>query len=267
MADHWMSYDTAAAAHDRIGVPSQFEAPARDLVATIDLGSAARILDIGTGSGVAARRAASVAGPRASVVGIDPSLAMLRIARGHGLQQIAVAAVPDLPFAERVFDRVLASFVMSHVSSYEAALGDIVRVMRPGGRFGATSWGSLENDYRQLWDSLAESFIGKERLADAIKKALPWEEWFTEPEHWKEALQSAGLEEIEVHREVYTVAMSMADFLSVRENSLSARFIRGSVGAPEWERFKATVADEFHRRFKDPLDHERDVLIAVGKRR
>lgn len=266
MASDWISYDAAAESHDRLAVPSFFERPARDLIARTGLGSAARILDIGTGSGVAALRAAEGAQPHALVVGIDPSIEMLRVARQKGLRVAAAAVTPGLPFANRSFDRVLASFVLSHIRSYEAGLLDITRVLMPAGMLGVTTWGSMENDYRTFWQSLAESFIDKQMLANAMREALPWEDWFTEPGHVADALRAAGLQDVDVQPVLYTIHTNIDDFLAIRESSLQARFIRHKLAASEWERFKETVAAEFHRRFKDPIDHKRDVLIATGKR-
>jgi ubiquinone/menaquinone biosynthesis C-methylase UbiE len=266
MAGHWTSYDSAAESHDRLAGPSFFEQPARDLVARIDATSAARILDVGTGSGLAALLAATVADSHALVVGIDPSLEMLRIARRRGLRQVVSGAVPGLPFADRVFDRVLGSFVLNHVSSYESGLRDMVRMLRAGGRFGVTTWGPMQNEYREFWQSLAESFVDKEVLAEANREALPWEDWFTDPGHLDQGLQGAGLTDIGVHRALYMIHTNIADFLAIREASLQGRFMRQNLDASRWDRFKETAMAEFHRRFKDPIDHTRDVLIAIGTR-
>jgi ubiquinone/menaquinone biosynthesis C-methylase UbiE len=266
MAGDWSSYDSAAECHDRLAAPSFFERPARDLVAKIDVESAASILDIGTGSGLAALHAAKVAGPHSIVVGIDPSLEMLRIARSHDLRFVVAGIVPGLPFADRVFDRVLASFVLSHVSSYESGLRDMVRVLRAGGRLGVTAWGSMQFEHREFWQSLAESFIDKELLAEASREALPWEDWFTEPRNLEHAFRSAGLRAIEVDRAFYTINTNIADFLAIRETSLHARFMRKNLEAARWERFRETAAAEFERRFKDPIFHTRDVLFGVGTR-
>jgi ubiquinone/menaquinone biosynthesis C-methylase UbiE len=266
MAQHWTSYDSAAESHDRLAAPSFFEQPARDLVTRIDVRSAARILDIGTGSGLAAVRAANVADPHAIVVGIDPSLAMLKITRSHGIGNVVEAVTPGLPFANRAFDRALASFVLSHVPSYESAMTDMVRVLRPGGRLGVTTWGSMQIEYREFWQSLAESFIDKQLLAEATREALPWEEWFTDSDHLTDAFQVAGLMDIDVHRVLYTIHTNIADYLAIREASVQARFMRHNLDAPRWERFRQTAAAEFHRRFKDPIDHARDVFMAIGTR-
>jgi ubiquinone/menaquinone biosynthesis C-methylase UbiE len=266
MAADWASYDSAAESHDRLAAPSFFEQPARDLVAAIDVRSAACILDIGTGSGLAALHAARVADPNAIVAGVDPSLEMLRIARSHGLRHVVAGIAQGLPFADRVFDRALASFVLSHLSSHEAGLMDMVRVLKSGGRLGVTTWGSIQNEYREFRQSLAETFIDKTLLAEATQEALPWEEWFTDPEHLDQAFQVAGLRDVRVHRAVYTIHTNVADFLAIREVSIQARFMRRNLDAARWEGFREAAKAEFKRRFKDPIDHTRDVFIAVGTR-
>src|SRR5205085_10080531 len=146
MAGDWTSYDSAAECHDRLAAPSFFEQPARDLVARMEMGSATRILDVGTGSGLAGLRAAEAAGVDALVIGVDPSFEMLRIAKGHGLRHVAAGVAAGLPFADRVFDRALASFVLNHLPSYETGLAEMVRVLRRGARLGVTTWGPLENE-------------------------------------------------------------------------------------------------------------------------
>src|SRR5438105_10750362 len=57
----WRSYDSAAAAHDQLAVPTIFERPARELVARIGVTVGSIVLDVGTGTGVAALAAAESA--------------------------------------------------------------------------------------------------------------------------------------------------------------------------------------------------------------
>lgn len=95
---------------------------------------AASVLDVGTGEGQLARVA--VAAGAARVVGVDPSRAQLAAARrragGPGyLRGEAVA----LPFPAATFDAVLACLVFEHIEGMDAAIAEVARVLRPGGRF------------------------------------------------------------------------------------------------------------------------------------
>lgn len=267
MARRWQSYDWVAANHDRLAVPAAFAQPANDLVSRIGLPAAGVILDVGTGTGVAALLAMKSLGPGAVVVGLDPSLEMLRVAISHGLCCVVAGAVPGLPFPTGKFDRVLANFVLSHLTSYQTALLDMVRVLRPGGKLGVTTWGAMQNEFRQRWQSLAESVVGKETLGAAMQQALPWEDWFTDGAHLRQAFQDAGLVGIEVDHTHYNIRMTIAEFLDTRETSLQARFMRQTMDAKRWEQFKQTLSAEFYARFKDPIEHAGDVHIAIGTKR
>src|SRR4051812_4666357 len=100
-----------------------FAAPARDLAARMEFGSARTVLDVGSGSGVVAKTAKAP-----MVTAVDPSFEMTRLARQNGLAHVAVAGAPGLPFGDDVFDRVTAGFVLSHVPSYADTLADMARV-------------------------------------------------------------------------------------------------------------------------------------------
>ena len=80
--------------------------------------------------------------------------------------------MPGLPFRDGIFDSELASFVLSHFRSYQIALLDMVRILKPGGKLGVTTWCRNKTNCRQLWQETAESFVGKEELARASREAL-----------------------------------------------------------------------------------------------
>jgi ubiquinone/menaquinone biosynthesis C-methylase UbiE len=98
-----------------------------------------RVLEIGCGTGtllLAAKRAQ----PEAVVVGLDPDLAALaradRKARRRGLTvQLDRGHADELPYADGSVDVVLSAFMLHHVPAGErdAALGEVRRVLRPGG--------------------------------------------------------------------------------------------------------------------------------------
>lgn len=95
-------------------------------------GKPARILDLATGSGdlaIALRKAC----PSALVVGADFCLPMLEEAR---LKQVPFLVQADglaLPFADGSFDAVTVAFGLRNMASWERALREMARVLRPGG--------------------------------------------------------------------------------------------------------------------------------------
>jgi SAM-dependent methyltransferase len=234
-----------------------FEAPARDLAARMEFGSARSALDVGTGTGIVALQAACPV-----VVGVDPSVELLRRARRNGVRLVAVAGAQGLPFADTTFDRVTAGFVLSHVPSYADALRDMARVTRRGGRLGLTAWASRDTEYRDCWERLMGRFVDV-RAVEA--DALPWEEWLAEPGNVGAALSEAGLRGVAVEERAYPIEMTVESFLAMRETSTAARYLRRS-DPTAWERFRGMAAEEFQRRFRDPVVFTHRAWIATGSR-
>jgi SAM-dependent methyltransferase len=91
-----------------------------------------RVLDVGTGTGLAA---AAARGERREVTGVDAAAGMLRLARasvsGVRFEEMDFEA---LRFAEDMFDVVLASHALLFARDRVGALREWRRVSRPGGR-------------------------------------------------------------------------------------------------------------------------------------
>jgi ubiquinone/menaquinone biosynthesis C-methylase UbiE len=257
--DHRVAADDA-----RVNGP-RMEAVAADLVDLVAVPAGARVLDVGTGTGAAARRAAERAGPAGLVVGVDRSLPMLgeAVRAGGGPRYVAGTAI-DLPFADSAFHVVLASFVLGHVADHETALYDMVRVLAPGGRMGVTAWGREEDEFTLAWRRLAEEFAGREVLRDARRRAAPGADRFADQEALREALARAGLRGVQVERREYRFAMTAEEYLVGREVSATGRSLRDAMGEALWERFRARTREEFGRRFPPRFNDFRDVNLAVG---
>lgn len=249
-----------AEAYDRVRSPVH-EAPARDLVAAVEIAEGERLLDVGTGTGLAARSAAA-----GTAVGIDISPGMARVARERGLRRVVVGAAIDLPFRDGTFDAVVSAFVLHLVPKYETALFDMARVLRRGGRLGLATWVAADDEFTRTWRRLAESFATREMLADAQRKAAPWAEHLSDPARLEEAMRGAGVRDVRVERRTYRSETSIEDYLTGRETAAIGQFLKDMLGPALWERFRARVEEEFRKAFRDPIGDTNEVLLAVGKR-
>jgi SAM-dependent methyltransferase len=104
------------------------------------VGASSRVLDIATGPGYVAGRAAERG---ADAVGVDFSPEMLELAaRLHPRAEFRVGDANSLPFPDESFDMVVANFLMPHLSDLPAGVAEAARVTRPGGRVALTTWES-----------------------------------------------------------------------------------------------------------------------------
>lgn len=90
-----------------------------------------RVLEVGAGTGANLSTLAEIGA--AQVVACDMALDALRHARGANGVALARADACRLPFASGSFDLLLAADVIEHLDDDTAALGEFVRVLKPGG--------------------------------------------------------------------------------------------------------------------------------------
>jgi ubiquinone/menaquinone biosynthesis C-methylase UbiE len=105
-----------------------------------------RVLDLGTGTGSVAVRAASLVTPGGNVTAVDISPEMLELARqraaGLGLSNITFLEerAEEISAPSGRFDVALASLSLMYVIDRSTAAREIQRVLRPGGRLVAAVW-------------------------------------------------------------------------------------------------------------------------------
>ena len=99
------------------------------------LQSGMQVIDVGTGTGLVAREAARLAGPGGSVLGVDPSVAMLSNARAlpPGVR-LAVGRAESIPAPDAAADFLCLGYALRHISDLSVAFCEFGRVLRPGGR-------------------------------------------------------------------------------------------------------------------------------------
>jgi SAM-dependent methyltransferase len=101
------------------------------------------VLDLGCGAGFDVFIAAQLVGPMGRVAGVDLSPEMLAVANAGRIEadlppiEFREAAIETLPFPDASFDVALSNGVLNLIPDKPAALREIVRVLKPGGRLQA----------------------------------------------------------------------------------------------------------------------------------
>ncbi len=134
--DIWAAGDYAAVA-ERID-----EVPPQELLSRVEIRPEADVLDVATGTGNVALRAAANG---ARVVGLDLTPELFDTARSRArLQGLAIDWVEgdaeQLPFADESFDVVLSAFGVQFAPRHEVVAAELARVCRPGGQIGLVNW-------------------------------------------------------------------------------------------------------------------------------
>lgn len=124
-------------------VATQYLPMAARLADVVGIDANDRVLDIGTGTG---NLAITAARSGATVTGLDICDDLVQRARDRadavGLDTIAfdVGDAADLPYAENAFDIAVSNLGHMYADPPSAAARELIRVTRPGGRIGFTSW-------------------------------------------------------------------------------------------------------------------------------
>ncbi|MGC5020082.1 class I SAM-dependent methyltransferase [Micromonospora sp. DT47] len=132
--------------------------PVDALLDAAAVGPGGRVLDAGCGTGTVAARAA---GRGATVVAVDAEASMLALARRAVPDARPVrAALPRLPVAGAAVDAAVANFVVNHVGDPAAAVAELRRTVRPGGRVAVTTWPYPQPPLQALWGAVFAGVAG-----------------------------------------------------------------------------------------------------------
>lgn len=162
-------------------IDSRFEPVVDALLRRAELQHGERVVDIGTGTGAVAAKAAHAVGSDGEVLAIDPSPEMLDLAKRRlELPDIAAYRVEEgkaesIPAEDAEIDVILAGLSLMYSVDREAASREIARVLKPGGRLVAAVWGGPDVSDIVLFQQTAGSFappppvpgVGPGALADA----------------------------------------------------------------------------------------------------
>lgn len=208
---------TPAATYQRVFVPAIFDPLTEALLERARPGAGMSVLDLGTGTGVVARRLAPVLGPGGSIVAADISPGMLAVARS----QVPVDGAPiawleadaaALPVPDASVDLVIAQQVLQYLPDRDAALQEVRRVLRPGGRFVATVWSHLEDQplMAALTEVEARHVAALGMTFEDVAEPFLW----GDPTELETTVARAGLEDVRVERVVIETSFPAATFVA-----------------------------------------------------
>jgi len=166
-----------------------------------------RVLDVAGGTGDLTRLFAQRVGPRGTVINTDINGPMLRRGRDRLLDSgLIVPAIQcdaeKLPFPDEYFDCVCVAFGLRNMTHKDAAIAEMRRVLRAGGRL-------LVLEFSRVWQPLAPlydaySFQVLPRLgrlvtndADSYRYLAESIRMHPDQETLKTMMQDAGLDRVE----------------------------------------------------------------------
>lgn len=174
----------------------------RKTVERLSLSAGSEVLDVACGTGASAIPAAEIVGPEGSVTGIDLAENPLQLARCKALRknltniEFINADMENSGFPDGKFDAVVCVFGIFFVPDMERQVGELWRLVKPGGKLAITTWGTgffaPAYDY---WKQL----VRKER-PELYSAYNPWDR-ITDKESVLNLMKNGGTSNIEVAAE------------------------------------------------------------------
>lgn len=180
----------AAEVYEALFVPALFGPWTARMTASSGAARGQAALDVGCGTGVLARALWQAVKPDGEVTGLDVNEGMLAVARRcePGIDW-RMGSAEALPFDDDTFDVVTSQFALMFFDDRTAALAEMHRVLRAGGKLAVSVWGSLEEatGYAAMADLLTRLF------GSDVARAIEAPFCLGAPETLRAALDTADL--------------------------------------------------------------------------
>ncbi len=233
------------------------------LLDAVGAGPGTRLLDVATGPGYVAARAAERG---AEATGLDFSDTMLDYARAHAPAVDFVRGGDQrLELPDASFDAVVAAFLLLHLGTPEPAVAEAARVLRPGGRAAFSVW---DEPSRGRWIGVVfEAFVAAGAHPPVGVPAGPSFFGLADESEFTSLLERAGLTDVDVGTVAFDLHVANGDELwdGLVEGSVRVRpMILGQT--EELQREIRTQYDERLEAYRtqDGFDVPVSAKIAVG---
>ncbi len=138
------------------------------MVDGLGLSPGSRVLDVAAGTGSITRLMESRG---LDVLSVDQSREMTQLAKRRGAAAV-LATAERLPFADGTFDGVTFGYLLRYVDDVSRCLGELVRIVRPGGVVGMVEFGRPRGAWRPGWWLYTRAFLP---MAGAVIRSGWWE--------------------------------------------------------------------------------------------
>jgi SAM-dependent methyltransferase len=201
--ESWQVSGDAAEVYERCFVPAIFGGWAPQVADAARVASVDRVLDVGCGTGVLARAAADRVADESQVTGLDLNEGMLAVARRLRPQiDWRQGDATKLPLPVESYDVVMSQFSLMYFPDRSAAIKEMVRVLRPGGRLAVAVWGP----YERATGYVILTEIAKRRCGQAAADVLTAPFVLGEENALRLLFQEAGVDEpnVELRKGIIT---------------------------------------------------------------
>lgn len=177
-------------------VPSLFGPWAEYLVERANPHRGARVLDVACGTGIVARTAARRVGPQGMVAGLDISSEMIAVARASAERdgisiEWRTGRAERVPFPDEHFDLVLCQFGLMFFKNRIAALQEMHRVLKTGGRVFLSVWQGLErHPFYETMHEISQRRLGKSSVETVFSLG--------DPDEVRDLLLDSGFRQVQI---------------------------------------------------------------------
>jgi len=235
--------------------------------------SGSAVLDVATGHGEPALRIAEVVGPAGEVVGADPAVGLIEVARLAASQRslnnvrFEIAGVDNLPFPGDHFDAVISRFGVMFFPSPVNGIREMLRVLKPARTMSFAVWHYLDNNpFHYCLARIVNRFSPEPDLPPDAPSPFR----FAAPGKLRSLVEEAGATDVSerLFRFSVNAPLSVEDFWNLRCDW--AEKLRQRLAALPTDAFielKKEVLDTFRSYVKGSgLSFPAEVLIVSGRK-
>lgn len=179
-----------------------------------------KVLDVGMGTGLVARQAASIVGDPSGITGVDPSPGMIQSAKLPAGVKVVEGRAEQIPLPDGGFDFLSMGYALRHISDLSVAFAEFNRVLKPGGKLCILELtppkGKIANALVKWYFRHAVPALGRLVSKDKDTSQLWRYYWDTieacaSPESVMSTLAAAGFTNVRRHVDIGICSVYLAD--------------------------------------------------------